>query len=485
MSSTPQQLNGQRRAALGFWLLVALLALVAAGKEILHDTLDPDLFWHLRVAQQLRADGIGPIVDRISFASVRQPWTPYSWLAELFMEWTWRTLGWRGAVAIAAISSSVVVVLIALCCIEMAGKDRRLNCAIATAFGAVLSLSFLSFRPVTFAIVLLGVGAWLLLRDRREPSRRVWLIVPIMTLITNLHLSAVMVPLWLACLLAGAVRERRNVKRYAILLAASALACLATPMLPGAARAAWFYQSRDVMVASRVIAEMQPFWSGYAGLVTAIVLIAFAMSIFTNPRPLRVGERLWVLAAGLMMLRLGRFAPMFAYIAAPALAITMPRLGDRALARPIVITILAVVSALGAVRIVWEFPPSAQSLDEWLSRRKAAAYPVQAAEFAERNVERRSGRVITEFDWGGYVAWRLGDSWQVLLDGRTQLYTPEFWQATYLGDSMDVVPILRDAHADAAILPAHMSRFRAALDSLGWRSVYGDDVAEVLLPPLP
>jgi ABC-type antimicrobial peptide transport system permease subunit len=71
------------------------------------------------------------------------------------MQWTWARLGWRGAVAIAAILNAAAIVLIALCCLELAGKDRRLNAAIATAFGTCFALPFLSFRPVTFAVVLL------------------------------------------------------------------------------------------------------------------------------------------------------------------------------------------------------------------------------------------------------------------------------------------------------------------------------------------
>ena len=37
-----------------FWLLIALIAGVGIGKAVQSDTLDPDLFWHLRVADQLR-----------------------------------------------------------------------------------------------------------------------------------------------------------------------------------------------------------------------------------------------------------------------------------------------------------------------------------------------------------------------------------------------------------------------------------------------
>ena len=51
--------------------------------------LDPDCFWHIRVAEQLEREGIHPIVDQLSFASIKDPWTPYSWLAELGMKWVW------------------------------------------------------------------------------------------------------------------------------------------------------------------------------------------------------------------------------------------------------------------------------------------------------------------------------------------------------------------------------------------------------------
>src|SRR4051794_36078328 len=71
------------RASIGFALAIALIALFAATKVIVADTLDPDLFWHLKVAEQLQHDGVGPIVDHLSFNSQREPWTPYSWLAEL------------------------------------------------------------------------------------------------------------------------------------------------------------------------------------------------------------------------------------------------------------------------------------------------------------------------------------------------------------------------------------------------------------------
>src|SRR5205823_3517174 len=108
--------------------------------------------------------------------------------------------------------------------------------------GAFLTIPFISFRPITFAMLLLAIVGWLLMRERRreKPTRAVWWIIPITALLANVHLVAVLVPIWIACLLIG---DRRRRKHYAALLATTVLACLATPMLPGMIRTALFYNS--------------------------------------------------------------------------------------------------------------------------------------------------------------------------------------------------------------------------------------------------
>ena len=108
--------GAEKRTRLGFSLAVGLIALLAVAKVVLSDTLDPDCFWHLRVAQQLKTDGIGPLVDNLSYASVQTPWTPYSWFAELAMRWVWQHAGWRGAVASQALLQALFVIFLAARC---------------------------------------------------------------------------------------------------------------------------------------------------------------------------------------------------------------------------------------------------------------------------------------------------------------------------------------------------------------------------------
>jgi hypothetical protein len=508
------------RPNLGLRLTIALLALLAAGKPIFYDTLDPDCFWHLRVAEQIEHDGIGPLIDHISFASSKTPWTPYSWLAELGMKSLWDVGGYRAAIAMQSLMMGVFVILIALCASEGLhlllplppgeGRGEGMSnietpssstpphpnplpegegnpCAIilATIFAMYFSLPYLSFRPVTFAIVLLALCAWLLLRDRRlqEKARAVWLIVPITALTTNCHFFAVLVPMWVCALLIGAIWERRNIMRYTKMFSATAIACTATPMLSGVVRSMWNYQFADPMVSAGGVAEFQPIWAGALGPVSVCLLIGLFACVFYNRKKIRAGEWIWLFIVTALVIRLGRFAPVFAPIAAATLAACLPQLGGKVLARPAIRTTLACILAIGLVRLCSAFPKSSTSLSTWLNRNgpDTPGYPCAAADFVSQHIS--SGRIINEFSWGGYLSWRLGDDYPILLDGRTQLYSPQFWRTMYLGPADDSRATLQNAVAQAAVLPTSHSRFRSVLLDMGWQSAYRDDRAEVLLPP--
>ena len=100
------------RPGSGSGCFVGLLAAFAAGKAVRFDTLDPDCFWHLRVADQLAAGPIGPVVDHLSFSSRSDAWTPYSWGAELAMRAVWRAGGYRAAVGVQAVLQATFVLVL-------------------------------------------------------------------------------------------------------------------------------------------------------------------------------------------------------------------------------------------------------------------------------------------------------------------------------------------------------------------------------------
>src|SRR5436190_1380873 len=107
------------REVLGFALILALIAMFAAGKAVLYDTLDPDAFWHLRVAERIAQVGPRPLIDDLSFASLKQPWTPYSWLGELGMKWLWDRGQLRWAIIAQAMLTATIVVMAGMTALEL------------------------------------------------------------------------------------------------------------------------------------------------------------------------------------------------------------------------------------------------------------------------------------------------------------------------------------------------------------------------------
>lgn len=475
------------RAKSGFVLLVALLVLAAGAKVVLYDTLDPDLFWHLRVADQISQQPFpGPLVDTLAFASSKAPWTPYSWLAELGMKHIWDIGGYRAAVGVAAVMNGAIVAFIAMIALELSraryGQPRYLPAALAGFAGAFLSLPYLSFRPVTFALLVLAVIAWLLQRDIRlvGRSKAVWMVIPLTALLVNVHLYAMFVPAAVLALLVGTCTWR-----YALMLGGVSVACLMTPMLPGVIEAAWQYQFSDVMVRARSIAEFRPFYQSTLGGVSGVVVLIILASAVWNRRLLDRGQWIWLIGSLIVLLRMGRFAPIFAIFGVPMFAIVAPALSDSVLERRALRFALAIILICGGLRVAMAFPTRQVPLSVWMNRMgpDCGGYPTEAADYVQNHVLPETHHLIDELTWGGYLEWRLGDTYQVLMDGRTQLFSADFWNSVYLGTSQQRAAYLAGLHADAAILIAHGSKFAPDLLRMGWTVGYVDARAQVLLPP--
>src|SRR3954467_3658501 len=142
---SPRNAGVDRPSQHGFLLMVALVALFAGAKPVLYDTLDPDCFWHLRVGEQLIREGVRPLRDSLSFASTREPWTPYSWLAEIGMAKLWAFGGFRAAIPPTPRLVTGMVLTIAAACREAVRgsfdegrlqdvNHRRLATVVAVAF---------------------------------------------------------------------------------------------------------------------------------------------------------------------------------------------------------------------------------------------------------------------------------------------------------------------------------------------------------------
>jgi hypothetical protein len=411
------------------------------------------------------------------------------------MKRIWDAGGFRAAAAVQAVMESAFVFFLGLGALEFSrrvdGKPRYLLSGVGAAIGAILSLAYLSFRPVTAALTILAFIAWILFRDRRlqQKSKLVWIIPPLTALLINIHFFALFVPLWAAALLAGDILEKSpRIRRGLLLFLASLAACCLTPMLPGTIHSIVDYSSSDVMVHSAAVAEFRPFYLGLMGNITAafvvILLIGAIYHLVREPR-IPIGETLWLAGSTVLLFRMGRMSPVFAIIAVPVFAAVVPALSDRLLARRPVVAALSLIVALSSWQIVRAFPRSDQSLSAWLNRNgpDAPNYPCFAADFVDRSVTGKTHHLLCDLTWGGFLEWRLAGRFQTLMDGRTQLFTKEFWNAAALGSPAQRRQFLAAIPADAAIVRAAHSPLGDALTGLNWKTVYRDEFAQVLVPP--
>jgi len=165
--------------------LVLWMGLWIAGRSAMLQ--DPGSFWHLVGGQKILAAGQVPRVDSFSFTAAGRPWIDDQWLAECGMAAVYEIAGWD---ALLLASVSLLAGLYAWIGVRMfrAGLHPLL-------LGVLLALALLAgspqfhVRPVILSIVLLAVvDAWLVdVEAGRAPFRRLWLLVPLFILWTNLH----------------------------------------------------------------------------------------------------------------------------------------------------------------------------------------------------------------------------------------------------------------------------------------------------------
>ena len=109
-------------------------------------------------------------------------------------------------------------------------------------------------------------------------------------------------------------------------------------------------------------------------------------------------------------------------------------------------------------------------------------FPVDAVTWLESNPQ--SGHVFNEFDWGGYMLFKLWPQYEIFMDGHTHIYgeklTREYEQAIILSDNWE--SILDKYQVTWAIVRAQ-SPVARALEGAGWKNLYQDETTIIFSKP--
>jgi len=175
--------------------------------------------------------------------------------------------------------------------------------------------SFIIVRAQLFSLVLFCAALLLLRAEARRPSRRVWLLVPLIALWSNLH-GAVLVGLAIAAAYLVLERARREPVVAACVLAASCAALFVTPAL--AASGDYYLGVLRSEAAQRGEGLWAPL-SVHKPFDVLFILVAIPLLVFALRSGLRVWELVCIAALVAMTLHAGRNAVWLVFlVAAPA-----------------------------------------------------------------------------------------------------------------------------------------------------------------------
>src|SRR6188472_4093937 len=192
-----------------------------------------DSWLNLVTGREIVQHGL-PKHDELTVYGLDKIWTDQQWLAQVFMYGVY-SLGGFALLSIATCASVVGAFSIAAAAARSLGAGAR---AFWVMFLPVLVAApwAWSIRAQMLALPLYASLLWLLARESRTPSRRVWLAFPLLVIWANVHGSVALGAL-LVVLLGGyeLVRTRgRSWARSLGLIALAPLAVLATPYGPAA-----------------------------------------------------------------------------------------------------------------------------------------------------------------------------------------------------------------------------------------------------------
>lgn len=453
------------------WAVVLLGGLATALYRIT-PVFDPDAFWHLHTGRFVAATRSVPSVDSFSHTAAGRRWDFVDWLADLILYASHRLDGLRGVVLLTAFLGGLGVAI----------TLRRVTRHVAPLTAIALTPLVMSVgafrvtpRPQTFTFALFS--ATLLLLDRPNGA---WLVPPLLVLWQNLHSSA---PLGLLALAAHAVGRAFTARRTdtpldlrntlgPVALGTLALFIAVHPV--DRLRAGFGHMVDPSLMA--LITEWRPMYRMPLGVPVNLALEALlalaVVAVAHRPTRARLDPTAVLVALGTTVLavRAMRFVPLAAIAVAPLSALGLAALLQRTtIVRAV--SALAVV-ALGITTLGMQRKPVGVGL-------LPGAFPVGAARWVNDHQPR--GRLLNDFDDGGFLMFTLGARHPVFSDGRSwALYDPGFLRDALQPDFARLERLVPRYDIGLAIVNSD-ARIEWFQRRPGWSIVYLDDRAFVAL----
>ena len=475
-----------------FTYLLGIALFVMSVRE----TLDPDMWWHLRTGEAIWQMQAIPQTDLFSYTVPQNVWIVQQWLTDVGMWLVYESAGLAGlSLLFAGIVAAAFMLVFARC------AGRPYLAAFVTLIAYLTAALPLGVRPQMINILFLALFVYLV-EGVRFAGWRPWVLwlLPLVTAVwANMHSGYLTGIALLAAYTFGEAIQRRlaqpdettlswrQIGQLALLTGLSLLAALLNPrglqllLFPLGTLGSSAIQSNIVEWYSPDF-HLVYFW--FFGGMMALGVLSFVYSrrtvtwtdllLFGGPA-----------AGGLIS---ARHIPLFAVAAAPIIArhlfsaLSQTRLYPLLSGTSPQTTPTRFLQTLNGVVLLLMLLAGAVWLQTRLAGNDAAlerTFPVAAVNYIEE-AGLADGRIYNTYEWGGYLIWRRIP---VFIDGRTELYGDDFFryylQTTRVQENWQRP--LDEMNVDLALLRRSSALATVLQTSIDWQEVYSDDLARVFV----
>lgn len=480
--ATARRLSALLQRAISFPAMLGMLlvgAVFVAGSTF---SVDPDLWWHIRVGQEILSTHHWPTTDPYSFTVAGQPWMAYEWLGEVLLGGIARIAGLQGLMALLIVLASAVILALYGYTTLRSGNSKAGFVACAVLYA--LTTPFFSMRPQMLGYFFLILTLIALELFRQGKPRFLWFVPLIFLLWVNTHGSFIIglgtiFVYWLAGLKKfelGGIEACQWTAAQRTRLELVFLLCLAVlPMTPYGARLAVYpfdmALSQPVNVAN--ILEWQPMpFNLLGGKIFLVLLLAFFLAQIAFRLTWRAEElALFLFGTAMACLHL-RFLILFVPFFAPLLVTIFARWVPRYDRKKDIFVLNAALMALVIAGIVHYFPSNAQ-----MHKLVAKAYPADAVEYIRQHP--MPGPMFNTYGFGGYLVWALPEQ-KVFIDGRGDIFERGGALSDYLHIANlkpGALAVLDNYHVEFCLLERDEALTSVLSASPEWKRIYADSVS--------
>ena len=445
---------------------------------------DADVWWHIKVGQDILRTHHWPTTDPYSFTALGTPWIAYEWLGEIVLALMYGAGGVISlCICLIAFGSVIILSLYCLATLRSGNSKAGFLCPL---FLASLAFASITLRPQMFGYLFLILTLVVMEKFRQGVSWPLWTLPLIFLVWVNTHGSFIIgigvIALYLVAGLfsfqAGSVEAIAWTRKQRLQLETALLFCLAVlPVTPyGTQLAVYPFDmafSQPINVANVNEWRPMPFELIGGKIFLGLVVIFFLLQMFYR-FSWRLEEVLLVAGGTAMACLHVRFILLFVPFCTPVFATMLARWVPPYMRHKDKYIANAVLMAAVVIAMVHYFPTRAA-----LDKKVAETYPVAALEYLSAHPI--PGKMLDYYGFGGYLVFA---GRPVFIDGRGDLYERSgvFGDYVHLNEfKPGSVAILRNYGIDVCLLGTKQSLAAVLSVSPEWRRVYGDDTSVILV----